>query len=311
MQELIIQFDVGHPVELLGAGNANLKAIRKHFPRLKLIARGDTLKVLGQTADIEKFDAFWADCIKHFDQYNSLVIKDVENMLLMDSNAPALDDTDKHIILFGNKGKIIKARTANQRKMIREMKTNDIMFAVGPAGTGKTYTAVALAVKALKIKEVQRIVLTRPAVEAGESLGFLPGDLKEKLDPYLRPLYDALMDMIPHDKLAQYLERSVIEIAPLGFMRGRTLSNAFVILDEGQNTTENQMKMFLTRMGQGSKFMITGDITQIDLPNKIPSGLIQALNILDKTKGITKVMLNKTDVIRHSLVETIIEKYAK
>jgi len=213
------------------------------------------------------------------------------------------------VIVYGNAGKVIKARTVNQQRLVQASSEDDMVFAIGPAGTGKTYTAVALAVRALRDKEVQRIVLTRPAVEAGESLGFLPGDLKEKLDPYLRPLYDALLDMLPYDKLAKFLERSVIEIAPLAFMRGRTLGNAFVILDEAQNASENQMKMFLTRMGRGSKFIITGDMSQIDLPAKIPSGLKQAVKLLDGVKGISIIKLDKRDVIRHKLVESVIERY--
>ena len=213
------------------------------------------------------------------------------------------------IILFGNNGLVIKAKTENQRRMMRDILKNDMLFAIGPAGTGKTYTAVALAVKALKNKEVKRIILTRPAVEAGENLGFLPGDLKEKLDPYMQPLYDALNDMVPAEKLNQYIESRTIQIAPLAFMRGRTLDNAFVILDEAQNTTESQMKMFLTRMGANAKFIITGDATQVDLPSKQPSGLLQALRLLKKIEGISVIELDNTDVIRHKLVRAIIEKY--
>lgn len=219
------------------------------------------------------------------------------------------DSINSDIIVFGNNGLVIKAKTENQRKMMRSILKNDMLFAIGPAGTGKTYTAVALAVKALKNKEVKRIILTRPAVEAGENLGFLPGDLKEKLDPYMQPLYDALFDMIPLDKLNQYIENRTIQIAPLAFMRGRTLDHAFVILDEAQNTTESQMKMFLTRMGSSAKFLITGDASQIDLPLKQPSGLLQAIKLLKKVEGIDVVELDNTDVIRHKLVRSIIEKY--
>jgi phosphate starvation-inducible PhoH-like protein len=218
---------------------------------------------------------------------------------------------DQSVLLYGNNGKVIKARTPNQMRMVEVMQDHDMLFAIGPAGTGKTYTAVALAVKALRDKEVQRIILTRPAVEAGESLGFLPGDLKEKLDPYLRPLYDALFDMVPHDKLSKFLERGVIEIAPLAFMRGRTLANAFVILDEAQNTSDNQMRMFLTRMGRGSKFIVTGDASQVDLPKHIQSGLLHSIKILDGVKGVATITLDKRDVVRHKLVESIIERYEK
>jgi phosphate starvation-inducible protein PhoH and related proteins len=219
------------------------------------------------------------------------------------------DNLGSDVILFGNNGLVIKAKTENQRKIVSSILKNDMLFAVGPAGTGKTYTAVALAVKALKNKEVKRIILTRPAVEAGENLGFLPGDLKEKLDPYMQPLYDALNDMVPADKLNQYLENRIIQIAPLAFMRGRTLDNAFVILDEAQNTTESQMKMFLTRMGANAKFIVTGDVTQIDLPTKQLSGLVQALRLLKKVEGIEIIELDNTDVIRHKLVKSIIERY--
>jgi phosphate starvation-inducible PhoH-like protein len=219
------------------------------------------------------------------------------------------DAANSDIILFGNNGLVIKAKTENQRKMINAIVKNDMLFAIGPAGTGKTYTAVALAIKALKNKEVKRIILTRPAVEAGENLGFLPGDLKEKLDPYMQPLYDALTDMVPGDKLNQYIENRIIQIAPLAFMRGRTLDNAFVILDEAQNTTESQMKMFLTRMGSNAKFIVTGDVTQIDLPSKQPSGLVQAVRYLKKVEGISIIELDNTDVIRHKLVKAIIESY--
>jgi phosphate starvation-inducible PhoH-like protein len=283
-----------------------LQAIRKSFSGLKLIARGNQLKALGPEGELQKFELKWKEMIAFLNEFNRLSAVDLKNILQSEESAVP---TDSSVIVYGNGGKVIKARTANQQKMVKACDEDDMLFAIGPAGTGKTYTAVALAVKALRDKEVQRIILTRPAVEAGESLGFLPGDLKEKLDPYLRPLYDALLDMLPYDKLAKFMERSVIEIAPLAFMRGRTLGNAFVILDEAQNASENQMKMFLTRMGKGSKFIITGDMSQIDLPAKIPSGLKQAVRLLDKAKGISIIKLDKRDVIRHKLVESVIERY--
>lgn len=306
MHEIIIQFDDIHPVDILGVNNSNLQVLRKHFPNLKIIARGDQVKVLGTEEDLKAFEQKWKEVVSFLNEFNRLTAQDVKN--LVQSNNPEIK-AESGLLLYGNNGKVIKARTPNQVNMVASSEHNDMVFAIGPAGTGKTYTAVALAVKALKEKQVQRIVLTRPAVEAGESLGFLPGDLKEKLDPYLRPLYDALLDMVPHDKLAKFMERGVIEIAPLAFMRGRTLGNAFVILDEAQNATESQMKMFLTRMGKGAKFVITGDASQVDLPRNVRSGLLQALKILDGVKGIGMVKLDKRDVIRHRLVESIIEQY--
>lgn len=306
MHEIIIQFEDIHPVDILGVNNSNLQVLRKHFSTLKLIARGDQLRVLGPEEDLQAFDTKWKELVHFLNEFNRLTDQDVRN-LLRSENAEIRAEAG--VLLYGSNGKVIKARTPNQMKMVEASEENDMMFAIGPAGTGKTYTAVALAVKALRDKEVQRIILTRPAVEAGENLGFLPGDLKEKLDPYLRPLYDALLDMLPYDKLAKFMERSVIEIAPLAFMRGRTLGNAFVILDEAQNASQNQMKMFLTRMGRGSKFIVTGDMSQIDLPKHIPSGLIQAVNILDGVPGISMIRLDKRDVIRHKLVENIIDRY--
>ncbi len=251
-------------VKLFGTNNNKLDKIKSLFPQLKIISRGENLKLMGSIAQIKYFEQKLTAFIKHINQYNSLTISQIER--LVEGNESEILKTKDDIIFHGQKGKIIKARTVNQRKMVSEIAKNDMMFAIGPAGTGKTYTAVALAVKALKDKEVKRIILTRPAVEAGENLGFLPGDLKEKLDPYMQPIYDALFDMLPIDKLNDYVENGIIQIAPLAFMRGRTLDKAFVILDEGQNTTEQQMKMFLTRMGKSAKFIITGDETQIDLP---------------------------------------------
>lgn len=306
LHEIIIQFNDIHPVELLGVNNANLKVLRKHFAHLKIIARGDQLTVMGPEEDLQLFEAKWKELVDFLNNYHRLSEQDVRN--LVQSNNPEIAP-DSTVLLYGNNGKIIKARTPNQMRMVKAMEENDMLFAIGPAGTGKTYTAVALAVKALRDKEVQRIILTRPAVEAGESLGFLPGDLKEKLDPYLRPLYDALSDMIPFDKLTKFIERGVIEIAPLAFMRGRTLGNAFVILDEAQNTSENQMKMFLTRMGRGSQFIVTGDVSQVDLPRHVKSGLHQTLHLLKDVPGIAMIQLDRRDVIRHKLVDAIIQRY--
>lgn len=312
MTEKIITLDSIEPVEIYGVNDVKINIIKKHFPKLKLIARGYSLKVLGETKEIARFEKKLEMLVDYYHK-NGLLTESVLERLLGQTGDNLLQAKDEaqssDIIMFGNNGLVIKAKTDNQRKMVSSILKNDMLFAIGPAGTGKTYTAVALAVRALKNKEVKRIILTRPAVEAGENLGFLPGDLKEKLDPYMQPLYDALSDMIPTDKLNQFLENRTIQIAPLAFMRGRTLDNAFVILDEAQNTTESQMKMFLTRMGANAKFIVTGDATQVDLPLKQPSGLLQALKILKKVEGIDIIELNKTDVIRHKLVRAIIESY--
>ena len=294
-------------VKLFGTNNNKLDKIKSLFPQLKIISRGENLKLMGSIAQIKYFEQKLTAFIKHINQYNSLTISQIER--LVEGDESEILKTKDDIILHGQKGKIIKARTVNQRKMVSEIAKNDMMFAIGPAGTGKTYTAVALAVKALKDKVVKRIILTRPAVEAGENLGFLPGDLKEKLDPYMQPIYDALFDMIPIDKLNDYVESGIIQIAPLAFMRGRTLDKAFVILDEGQNTTEHQMKMFLTRMGKSAKFIITGDETQIDLPKNQKSGLVHAKNTLKDIKEISIITLDGKDVIRHKLVKQIINAY--
>lgn len=309
MQELIIQFEGPHPVELFGVNNRNIQAIKKFFPGIKIIARGQQLKVLGSEEDLLAFEGKWKELTDFHNRFNRLSVADVEAILGDGKTTEETTGDGNRVIVYGNNGKLIKARTPNQLKMVELSDKNDMVFAIGPAGTGKTYTAVALAVRAMKDKKVQRIVLTRPAVEAGENLGFLPGDLKEKLDPYLRPLYDALLDMLPHEKLAHYLQRGTIEIAPLAFMRGRTLANAFVILDEAQNASENQMKMFLTRMGMAARFIITGDTSQIDLPRSQPSGLLQALELLDGVEGIGFVHLDKRDVVRHKLVERIVDRY--
>lgn len=294
-------------VKLFGANNKKLDKIRSLFPQLKIIARGENLKLMGSIAQIKYFEQKLTAFIKHINQYNSLTISHIER--LVEGDEREILKTKDDVILHGQNGKVIKAKTANQRKMVEDIAVKDMMFAIGPAGTGKTYTAVAIAVKALKDREIKRIIFTRPAVEAGENLGFLPGDLKEKLDPYMQPIYDALFDMIPIDRLNEYVENGTIQIAPLAFMRGRTLDKAFVILDEGQNTTEPQMKMFLTRMGMSAKFIITGDETQIDLPKHQKSGLIHAKNTLKEIKDISFITLDAKDVIRHKLVKQIIKAY--
>ncbi len=312
MNEKIITLDSVEPVEIYGVNDVKLNIIQKHFPKLKIVARGYSIKLLGNSQEITRFEKKLDMLVDHFHKNGVLTDTVIERLLGQtgDNLLDLKDDiSNNDIILFGNNGLVIKAKTPNQLKILNGIIKNDMLFAIGPAGTGKTYTAVALAVKALKNKEVKRIILTRPAVEAGENLGFLPGDLKEKLDPYMQPLYDALNDMLPIEKLNQYIESRTIQIAPLAFMRGRTLDNAFVILDEAQNTTESQMKMFLTRMGSNAKFIVTGDLTQIDLPSKQPSGLIQAVRLLKKVEGISVIELDNTDVIRHKLVRAIIEQY--
>ncbi len=311
MSEKIIAVDSVEPVELYGVNDHKLNIIKKHFPKLKVVARGYSIKLIGDDAEIERFEKRFGLLIDFYHKNGILTEQTIERLLGQTGAniLETMEDNGNDVIVFGNSGLVIKPRTPNQRKMVESIYKNDMLFAIGPAGTGKTYTAVALAVKALKNKEVKRIILTRPAVEAGENLGFLPGDLKEKLDPYLQPLYDALYDMIPLDKLNQYLENKTIQIAPLAFMRGRTLDNAFVILDEAQNTTESQMKMFLTRMGASAKFIITGDATQIDLPRNQPSGLVQAMRIIKNVQGIDFIYLDGNDVIRHRLVKEIIYRY--
>ena len=305
------------PTEALGVHNQNLKSFQLHFPQLKIVARGNQILLQGKDMDIQLFEEKFDHLLQHIRQYGSLSEAQLESLfagtLVKESSTKNKSDLADggEVILYGNHAKVIKAKTPNQKKMVSLMDKNDILFAIGPAGTGKTYTAVALAVRALKNKEIKRIILARPAVEAGENLGFLPGDLKEKIDPYLRPLYDALDDMIPADKLKSYIETRVIEIAPMAFMRGRTLDNAYVILDEAQNATDLQLKMFLTRMGPNAKFIITGDLTQIDLPRKSMSGLVKAVNILEGIKGIEFAYLTFEDVVRHKLVKNIIKAYDK
>ncbi|MEN9998403.1 MAG: hypothetical protein RI922_1393 [Bacteroidota bacterium] len=309
MQEKIIEIKGINPVELFGVNNANLKHIKSFFPKLKVVARGNVLTIAGDEEVMDEFERKFELIVQHYHKFNAVTENNIDNLMMEDGSKMISLDDGSETIVHGNGGTKIKARTLNQKKLVQSIKAHDMVFAVGPAGTGKTYTAVAMAVRALKAKEVKRIVLTRPAVEAGENLGFLPGDLKEKLDPYLMPLYDALRDMIPPEKLADMLEFGIIEIAPLAFMRGRTLDKAFVILDEAQNTTSMQMKMFLTRMGMTAKFVITGDMSQVDLPHKQRSGLAYALDVLKEVEGIDIVRLGQNDVIRHSLVKRIIEAF--
>ncbi len=312
MNEKIIYLDGIDPVNLYGVKNKHMDKIKGFFPKLKIVARGNELKVIGEEEEINDFEIKINILVDYCHKYNLIHEEDIEQLLFDTSHQISASNGDfKEPIIYGNTGKPIYARTVNQVSFVKEYQTNDILLAFGPAGTGKTYTAIALAVRALKNKEVRRIVLTRPAVEAGEHLGFLPGDVKEKLDPYLQPLYDALRDMIPVRKLAIYLEDGTIQIAPLAYMRGRTLENAFVILDEAQNTTMNQLKMFLTRMGQNSKFVVTGDITQIDLPSVNDSGLWQATRILKNIEGIAVIEFDLRDVVRHKLVKDIVKAYEK
>lgn len=310
MNELILELEEITPKEFFGPQNANIELLKKYFPKLKIVARGNKIKAYGDEDLLEEFDHRMTMLMKHFAKYNKLDENVIERVLTSNSSEDYNTSAKSgEVLVHGVGGKLIKAQTANQRKLVESMRKNDMVFAIGPAGTGKTYTGVALAVQALKSKEVKRIILTRPAVEAGENLGFLPGDLKEKLDPYMQPLYDALRDMIPSEKLESYIEKGVIQIAPLAFMRGRTLDNAFVILDEGQNTTHAQMKMFLTRMGKNAKFLLTGDPGQVDLPRRSISGLKEALLVLKNLDGIGMIYLDDKDVIRHKLVKKVIAAY--
>ena len=312
MNERIIELTEINPKDFFGTQNSTIEQLEKYFPKIKIVARGSKLKIYGESEILNEFEIRLDRLIKYYNKYNKLDENSIERILTSTGKEEeARKSTGKgdDVLVHGVSGKQIKAQSLNQRKMVTLMGKNDMLFAVGPAGTGKTYTAVALAVKALKEKDVRRIILTRPAVESGENLGFLPGDLKEKLDPYMQPLYDALRDMIPHERLESHLEKGVIQIAPLAFMRGRTLDNAFVILDEAQNTTHNQMKMFLTRMGKNAKFIITGDPGQIDLPRKQVSGLKESLLALKNIDGIAQVYLDDKDVVRHRLVKKIITAY--
>ena len=310
MNELIVELTEISPRDFFGQGNEHIDLLKKYFPKLKIVARGSKIKAYGDETLLEEFDRRIAMLTAHFIKYNKLDENVIERVLTSNTEADyESPENSGETLVHGVNGRLIKARTVNQRKLVDAAKKNDMVFAIGPAGTGKTYTGVALAVKALKEKQVKRIILTRPAVEAGENLGFLPGDLKEKLDPYMQPLYDGLRDMIPAEKLAHLIDTDIIQIAPLAFMRGRTLDNAFVILDEAQNTTHAQMKMFLTRMGKDAKFMITGDPGQIDLPRRTVSGLKEALLVLKDVEGIAMIYLDDKDVIRHKLVKKVIHAY--
>ncbi len=310
MNELIVELTEISPRDFFGNQNANIELIKKYFPKLKIVARGNKITAYGDEEILEEFDDRLTSILEHFAKYNQIDENSIERVLSSSNKEDYQSSSSSgDVLVHGVSGKLIKAQTANQRKLVDLMGKNDMVFAVGPAGTGKTYTGVALAVKALKEKQVKRIILTRPAVEAGENLGFLPGDLKEKLDPYMQPLYDALRDMVPFEKLDSFIENGTIQIAPLAFMRGRTLDNAFVILDEAQNTTHAQMKMFLTRMGKNAKFMITGDPGQVDLPRRVISGLKEALLILKDIEGVGMVYLDDKDVIRHRLVKEVISAY--
>jgi phosphate starvation-inducible PhoH-like protein len=310
LAERVIEINSTDPVEIYGVNDAKFEQIRKYFPKLKLIARGHAIRVIGDETEIRRFEKSIQAFMRHHAKYGTLTETIIDRIMNKGEEHPDSPSESNDVLVFGNGGIMVRARTANQVRLVESCNKNDMVFAIGPAGTGKTYTAVALAVRALKNKEVRKIILTRPAVEAGENLGFLPGDMKEKLDPYLQPLYDALYDMIQAEKLNYYLENRIIEIAPLAFMRGRTLDNAFVILDEAQNATDAQLKMFLTRMGPSAKFVITGDLTQIDLPKNQPSGLQPVLNKLADVEGIEVVYLDTSDVIRHKLVKRIIEIYS-
>ena len=309
MIERIIILDSIDPVIFFGTNNSNIQLIKSLYPKLRIVARGHVMKVIGDELELVAFEEKMHELEKYCLEYNILTEENILDIVKgKNTNTPTKQD---NLIIHGMNGKPILARTENQKKLVKAFETNDMLFAIGPAGSGKTYTAIALAVRALKNKEAKKIILSRPAVEAGEKLGFLPGDMKDKIDPYLQPLYDALEDMIPMAKLKEYMENKIIQIAPLAFMRGRTLSDAVIILDEAQNTTIHQIKMFLTRMGMNAKMIITGDITQIDLPPSQPSGLLHALHVLKNVDGIAHVEFNKKDIVRHKLVQRIVEAYEK
>ena len=314
MMEKVIYLEGIEPVNLFGVKNQRLEKLKEYYPKLKIIGRGNELKVQGEEQEIHEFEEKIDLIVEYLNKFKNLKETEFEALLSDEDEGEQMmkaKEKSEDALVFGIDSRPIKARTVNQRKLVEAHQKNDLVFAVGPAGTGKTYTAIALAVKAFKEKQVRRIILTRPAVEAGENLGFLPGDMKEKLDPYLQPLYDALRDMFHPRKLTEFIEEGIIEIAPLAYMRGRTLDNAFVILDEAQNTTVNQLKMFLTRMGKNAKFIVTGDITQIDLPRKQKSGLIEGMGILKNIDGISIVYFDKRDIIRHELVKQIVEAYSQ
>jgi phosphate starvation-inducible PhoH-like protein len=310
MTEVIIFLEDIDPVIFFGTNNSLLDKIRSFFPKIKIMARGNEIKCLGEDGEITVFAEKFNEIIEYYRKYNRLDEQDIEKYFFDSEHMRSASNGEfEQVIVFGTSGKPVRARTVNQLQLVNDYKTCDLVIAEGPAGTGKTYTSIALAVRALKEREVKKIILTRPAVEAGERLGFLPGDMKEKLDPYLQPLYDALHDMLPYKKLETWIEDGTVQIAPLAFMRGRTLENAFVILDEAQNATISQLKMFLTRMGMSSKFIITGDTTQIDLPRKTDSGLLQAMRILNGIEGISIIKFDERDIVRHKLVKRIVRAY--
>jgi phosphate starvation-inducible PhoH-like protein len=314
MSERVISIETYNPLEIYGVNDAHLELIKKQFPKLKIVARGDLVKVFGEEEELAAFERKFSLLLLSYEKFGRITESDILQIMQggeEETNGLIQAQQPDDVLVHGRDGRIVKALTINQQRLVESSGINDLVIAIGPAGTGKTYTAVALAVRALKNKEVRRIILTRPAVEAGENLGFLPGDLKDKLDPYLQPLYDALRDMLPTQKLLTYIEDGTIEVAPLAFMRGRTLDHAFAILDEAQNTTSSQLKMFLTRMGKSSKFIVTGDITQIDLPKNQESGLIHATKILKDIPGMDFIYLDHRDIIRHRLVTKIIEAYGK
>jgi len=312
MTELVIFLEDIDPVIFYGTNNSLLDKIRRFFPKIKIIARGNELKCIGEEAEITLFAEKFNEILEYYQKYHRLDEEDIEKYFFDAGHMKSASNGEfEQVVVFGTSGKPIRARTVNQVRLVNDYKSNDLIIAEGPAGTGKTYTSIALAVRALKEREVKKIILARPAVEAGERLGFLPGDMKDKLDPYLQPLYDALHDMIPFKKLETWMEDGTVQIAPLAFMRGRTLEDAFVILDEAQNATISQLKMFLTRMGISSKFIMTGDTTQIDLPKRSESGLIQAMRILMDIEGISIIRFDERDIVRHRLVKMIVRAYEK
>ena len=308
MIEKVLVLDDVDPVVFYGACNANMRMVKSLYPKLRILARDNVVKVMGADEDLRAFEGLFNKMIDHCVRYNALEEEDIVMLL---NGTKTKEESAEHVIVYSTMGKPIKARTENQVRLVQACEHNDMVFAVGPAGTGKTYVSIAIAVRALKKKEIRKIILSRPAVEAGEKLGFLPGDMKEKIDPYLQPLYDALEEMIPPAKLQEYMDSNIIQIAPLAFMRGRTLNDAVVILDEAQNTTSSQIKMFMTRMGQNTKMIITGDCTQIDLPYSQKSGLVEAMRILGNVDGIAFVNLDKSDIVRHRLVSQIVAAYEK
>jgi phosphate starvation-inducible PhoH-like protein len=310
MTEIVIFLEDIDPVDLFGINNSMLDKIRSFFPKLKILFRGNELKCMGEESEIAFFAEKFNNLVEYYRKYSHIEEQDLEKYLFDADHMKSVSNGEfEQVLVFGTSGKPVRARTVNQLALVNDYRTSDLVIAEGPAGTGKTYTSIALAVKALKEREVKKIILTRPAVEAGERLGFLPGDMKEKLDPYLQPLYDALHDMLPFKKLETWLEDGTIQIAPLAYMRGRTLENAFVILDEAQNATISQLKMFLTRMGVNSKFIITGDTTQIDLPKRGESGLLQAMRILTGIEGVSIIKFDERDIVRHKLVKKIVKAY--